>query len=148
MRLTRAWMLGFLMVIAPVAAMYVAAQLPSCPLFDLDTPSCAGGWWYLPVVEFALMSPLIFGTLAVIAARPSSAVGSNIRRALLALLGGLATWLGILGIVLSARILDIDITRGSVFFLQNVALLAIGMSGLIGLWLDIRPSSGARASET
>ncbi len=148
MRLTPAWILGLLVVIAPVTAMYVAAQLPSCPLFDLDTPSCAGGWSYLPVVEFALMSPLIFGTLAVIAARPSSAVGSHIRRALLVLLGGLATWLGILGVVSSARILHIDTTRGLAFFLQDVAMLAIGISGLIGLWLDIQSSSGTRASET
>ena len=96
MRLTPAWILGSLVVIAPVASFYVVIPLlPHCPLFDFETAACRGGWFYLPIVYFAFLSPLMFGTLAVIAARPSSAVWRRMRRALLLLLGGLATLGGI-----------------------------------------------------
>ena len=147
MRLTPTWILGLLMVMAPVAAMYVAAQLPSCSLFYLDTTSCAGGWFYLPVIDFAIKSPLMFGALAVIAARPSSAVWSHIRRALLLLLGGLAILWGIGSVVSVVQVFELDITVGVALFLPAAALIAIGVSALIELWLDFHPSGGPRASE-
>lgn len=149
MRLTPAWILGLLAVIAPVVAMYVVIPLlPSCPIFDLDTAPCRGGWLWLPVVNFAFLAPLMFGTLAAIAARPSSAVWSRIRRALLLLLGGLATLGGTTAIVRSAQLVESDTTSGLTFFVTAVALLAIGVQGLIELWVDIRSSRNAGLSAT
>lgn len=149
MRLTPAWILGFLVVIAPATAMYVVIPLlPHCPLFDLDTPACPGGWLWLPVVNFAFLAPLMFGTLAVIAARPSSAMWGRMRRALLLLLAGLATLWGIGLVVGSARLVELDAVEGLTFFLPAVALLAIGVQGLIELWVDIRSSPNAGVSAT
>ena len=149
MRLTPAWILGFLVVIAPATAMYVVIPLlPHCPLFDLDTPACPGGWLWLPVANFAFLAPPMFGTLAVIAARPSSAMWGRIRRALLLLSGGLATLWGIISVVETGQLVGLDAMEGLTFFLPAVALLAIGVQGLIELWVDIRPSRNAGLSAT
>ena len=148
MRLTPAWILGSLVVIAPVAAILVASQLPHCPLFDVDTAACRGGWIYLPIAYFAFLSPLMFGTLAVIAARPSSTVWSRARRALLVLLAGLATFVGVPAVAFTTLLVALDTTAGLTFFLPAVALLAIGVQGLIELWVDVRPSRSADVSAT
>ena len=149
MRLTPAWILGSLVVIAPATAMYVVIPLlPHCPLFDVDTAACRGGWIYLPIAYFAFLSPLMFGTLAVIAARPRSSGWSHIRRALLVLLAGLATSWGIISVVETGQLVGLDAMEGLTFFLPAVALLAIGVQGLIELWVDIRPSRNAGLSAT
>ena len=148
MRLTPAWILGALAVITPVATLLVASRLPLCPDIELD-PHCHGGLslWLL-IFAFAILSSFMFGMFALIAARPSSIGWRRVRRALLLLVGGLATLEGLRQVAITAWLFEFSTRLGLMAFLSAVVVMAIGVQGLIELWVDIRSSRSADVSAT